>query len=173
MCLKNGPTDTVSGSTTPLIAVSRVLALMVLSNVSANPAPLRRVRTPSYRSAVGPARVQFSLLLRLETRLNTWIDWSHTMSAHVCLTGCLHEGQERANGEMWDDSSDPCAACVCREGSVRCDRKHCPTSNCKHPVQWQCCMSCEGEIRTQQQQTTVPGDDLLTIHFLLRGVIGI
>lgn len=148
MCLKNGPTDTVNDSTTPLIAVSRVLALMALSNVSANPAPLRRVRTPSYRSAVGPARVQFSLLPKLETRLNTCIDWSHTMSACVCLTGCLHKGQERTNGEMWDDSSDPCAACVCREGSVRCDRKRCPSSNCKHPVQRQCCMSCEGEIRT-------------------------
>lgn len=60
------------------------------------------------------------------------------------LTGCLYKGEERANGETWDDASDPCAVCVCLEGSVQCERKHCPPSNCKHPVQRQCCMSCDG-----------------------------
>uniref|UniRef100_H3DPF7 Kielin cysteine rich BMP regulator n=1 Tax=Tetraodon nigroviridis TaxID=99883 RepID=H3DPF7_TETNG len=71
---------------------------------------------------------------------------SHPILQDCCRTceGCLHEGRERANGEMWNDSSDPCAACVCREGSVRCDRKPCPPPNCKHPVQRQCCMSCDG-----------------------------
>ncbi|XP_056907493.1 kielin/chordin-like protein [Takifugu flavidus] len=71
---------------------------------------------------------------------------SHPILQECCRTceGCLHEGRERANGEMWDDSSDTCVACICREGSVRCDRKRCPPSNCKHPVQRQCCMSCEG-----------------------------
>uniref|UniRef100_A0A3Q3WF54 VWFC domain-containing protein n=1 Tax=Mola mola TaxID=94237 RepID=A0A3Q3WF54_MOLML len=71
---------------------------------------------------------------------------SHPIVQECCRTceGCLYEGRERAHGERWDDSSDPCAACVCREGSVRCERKRCPSSNCKHPVQRQCCMSCDG-----------------------------
>ncbi|XP_026167747.1 kielin/chordin-like protein isoform X2 [Mastacembelus armatus] len=70
---------------------------------------------------------------------------SHPITQECCQTceGCLYDGQERANGEMWDDVSDPCAVCVCHEGSVRCERKHCPPTNCKHPVQRQCCMSCD------------------------------
>lgn len=60
--------------------------------------------------------------------------------------GCLHEGRERANGETWDDLSDPCSTCACRGGSVRCERKRCPPANCKHPVQRQCCMSCDGAL---------------------------
>ncbi|XP_034734849.1 kielin/chordin-like protein isoform X1 [Etheostoma cragini] len=71
---------------------------------------------------------------------------SHPITQQCCRTceGCLYEGRERANGETWDDASDPCAACVCREGSVRCERKRCPPSNCNNPVQRQCCMSCDG-----------------------------
>ncbi|XP_070763397.1 kielin/chordin-like protein [Enoplosus armatus] len=71
---------------------------------------------------------------------------SHPITQECCRTceGCLYESRERANGETWDDASDPCAVCVCREGSVRCERKRCPPSNCKHPVQRQCCMSCDG-----------------------------
>ncbi len=78
-------------------------------------------------------------------------DRTHT----VCLTssaGCLYDGRERANGDTWDDASDPCAVCVCREGSIRCERKRCPPTNCKHPVQRQCCMSCDGEWRKKSQQ---------------------
>ncbi|XP_069019593.1 kielin/chordin-like protein [Embiotoca jacksoni] len=71
---------------------------------------------------------------------------SHPIKQDCCRTceGCLYEGRERANGETWDDASDPCAVCVCREGSVQCERRRCPSSNCNHPVQRQCCMSCDG-----------------------------
>ncbi|XP_034443111.1 kielin/chordin-like protein isoform X2 [Hippoglossus hippoglossus] len=71
---------------------------------------------------------------------------SHPITQECCRTceGCLHESRERANGETWDEVSDPCSACLCREGSVRCERKRCPPSNCNHPVQRQCCMSCDG-----------------------------
>ncbi|KAM3609081.1 uncharacterized protein V6R79_009469 [Siganus canaliculatus] len=71
---------------------------------------------------------------------------SHPIKQECCRTceGCLYEGLERANGETWDDPSDPCAVCACHEGSVQCERKRCPPSNCKHPVQRQCCMSCDG-----------------------------
>ncbi|XP_028441200.1 kielin/chordin-like protein isoform X2 [Perca flavescens] len=70
---------------------------------------------------------------------------SHPITQQCCRTceGCLYEGRERANGETWDDASDPCAVCVCREGSVQCEKKRCPPSNCNHPVQRQCCMSCD------------------------------
>ncbi|XP_072241827.1 kielin/chordin-like protein [Leuresthes tenuis] len=71
---------------------------------------------------------------------------SHPITQECCRTceGCLYEGRERANGESWDDPSDPCAICVCREGTVQCERKRCPPSNCNHPVQRQCCISCDG-----------------------------
>ncbi|XP_034389852.1 kielin/chordin-like protein [Cyclopterus lumpus] len=74
-----------------------------------------------------------------------FVPCSHPITQQCCRTceGCLYEGRERANGETWDDASDQCAVCVCREGSVRCERKHCPPSNCNHPVQRQCCMSCD------------------------------
>ncbi|XP_047453521.1 kielin/chordin-like protein [Mugil cephalus] len=69
---------------------------------------------------------------------------SHPISQECCRTceGCLYEGRERANGETWEDASDPCGVCVCREGSVQCERKRCPPANCNHPVQRQCCLSC-------------------------------
>lgn len=66
VCLNVGRTGTASISTTPPMAVSRARAPTVQSTVSANPAPLQPVHTPSYRTAVGPARVQFVLRLRPE-----------------------------------------------------------------------------------------------------------
>ncbi|KAM7414471.1 hypothetical protein PAMA_019340 [Pampus argenteus] len=71
---------------------------------------------------------------------------SHPITQACCRTceGCLYEGRERANGETWDDVSDPCAVCMCHEGSVRCEKRRCPPSNCNHAVQRQCCMSCDG-----------------------------
>ncbi|XP_053741751.1 kielin/chordin-like protein [Synchiropus splendidus] len=71
---------------------------------------------------------------------------SHPTTRDCCRScdGCIYERKERANGETWDDTSDPCSVCVCREGSVHCERKRCPPSNCNHPVQRQCCMSCDG-----------------------------
>lgn len=71
---------------------------------------------------------------------------SHAITQDCCRTceGCFYEGRERANGEMWDVPTDPCAVCVCREGSVQCESKRCPPSNCNHPVQRQCCTSCDG-----------------------------
>ncbi|XP_014900210.1 kielin/chordin-like protein [Poecilia latipinna] len=71
---------------------------------------------------------------------------SQPITRDCCRTceGCLHQGQERANGETWEDPSDPCAVCVCHEGSVQCERKRCPPSNCNHPVGTDCCRSCDG-----------------------------
>ncbi|XP_011474483.1 kielin/chordin-like protein isoform X3 [Oryzias latipes] len=71
---------------------------------------------------------------------------THSIPQECCQTceGCFHDGQERANGETWEDFSDPCSLCVCRDGSVQCERRRCPPLSCKNPVQRQCCMSCEG-----------------------------
>ncbi|XP_034032503.1 kielin/chordin-like protein isoform X2 [Thalassophryne amazonica] len=71
---------------------------------------------------------------------------SHPIMQHCCRTceGCLIEGRERANGETWDNTSDPCTVCTCHEGSVQCEKKRCPTSNCNHPIQRECCSSCAG-----------------------------
>ncbi|XP_028305155.1 kielin/chordin-like protein isoform X2 [Gouania willdenowi] len=70
----------------------------------------------------------------------------HPVTRDCCRTcdGCLYEGGERANGESWEDPSDSCSVCVCREGSVSCERRRCPPANCKHPVQRECCLSCDG-----------------------------
>uniref|UniRef100_A0A8C6SNR6 VWFC domain-containing protein n=1 Tax=Neogobius melanostomus TaxID=47308 RepID=A0A8C6SNR6_9GOBI len=48
----------------------------------------------------------------------------------------------------WPDLSDPCAECMCRHGSVHCEKRRCPPANCKHPVQRDCCMSCDGDYRS-------------------------
>ncbi|XP_043980613.1 kielin/chordin-like protein [Gambusia affinis] len=71
---------------------------------------------------------------------------SQPITRECCRTcdGCLHQGRERANGETWEDPSDPCAVCVCHEGSVQCERKRCPPTNCNHPVVTDCCKSCDG-----------------------------
>ncbi|XP_072290734.1 kielin/chordin-like protein [Eucyclogobius newberryi] len=71
---------------------------------------------------------------------------SHPITQDCCRScdGCWFNAAERANGETWDDTSDPCAECTCRHGSVLCEKKRCPPSNCKQPVQRGCCMSCDG-----------------------------
>ncbi|KAK7892159.1 hypothetical protein WMY93_024122 [Mugilogobius chulae] len=46
--------------------------------------------------------------------------------------------------EAVTDPSDPCAECMCHHGSVVCEKKRCPPSDCKHPVQRSCCKSCDG-----------------------------
>ncbi|KAM9854759.1 kielin/chordin-like protein [Aulostomus maculatus] len=76
----------------------------------------------------------------------TFAPCSHPITQECCRTceGCHYEGRDRANGESWENVSDPCAVCMCREGSVRCERRRCPPTNCKHPIQRQCCMSCDG-----------------------------
>ncbi|XP_035381615.1 kielin/chordin-like protein isoform X1 [Electrophorus electricus] len=70
----------------------------------------------------------------------------HPVQQDCCRTcdGCLYNGMEHANGAMFADISDPCGRCVCREGTVTCERRHCPQANCPHPNQGQCCQNCEG-----------------------------
>ncbi|KAK6488158.1 kielin/chordin-like protein isoform X1 [Huso huso] len=58
--------------------------------------------------------------------------------------GCWYGGKELANGEQFADVSDACRLCLCREGTVSCERRTCPAVDCPFPVQAQCCQACEG-----------------------------
>ncbi|RXM30472.1 Kielin/chordin-like protein [Acipenser ruthenus] len=58
--------------------------------------------------------------------------------------GCWYGGKELANGEQFADVSDACRLCLCREGTVSCERRACPAVDCPFPVQAQCCQACEG-----------------------------
>ncbi|XP_061107394.1 kielin/chordin-like protein [Conger conger] len=71
---------------------------------------------------------------------------THPILQDCCRTcdGCLYDGKEHANGETFADRSDPCGMCVCRQGTVTCERKHCPAVTCPFPVQTQCCQICDG-----------------------------
>ncbi|XP_072551912.1 kielin/chordin-like protein [Salminus brasiliensis] len=71
---------------------------------------------------------------------------SHPILQECCRTcdGCLYDGVEHANGAAFADRSDPCGMCVCREGTVTCEKRRCPPIDCPYPVQGHCCQSCDG-----------------------------
>ncbi|GCC17374.1 hypothetical protein chiPu_0020545, partial [Chiloscyllium punctatum] len=71
---------------------------------------------------------------------------SHPILQDCCRTcdGCLFGGKEFANGEQFADVSDSCNVCVCREGSVSCERTPCPVLECPFPTQGPCCRVCDG-----------------------------
>ncbi|XP_030646302.1 LOW QUALITY PROTEIN: kielin/chordin-like protein [Chanos chanos] len=71
---------------------------------------------------------------------------THPILQECCRTcdGCLYGGQEHANGAVFSDLSDPCAVCVCLQGSVSCEKRRCPLLTCPHPTQGECCHSCDG-----------------------------
>ncbi|XP_060734763.1 kielin/chordin-like protein isoform X1 [Tachysurus vachellii] len=71
---------------------------------------------------------------------------THPLQQECCRTcdGCLYNGVEHVNGQRFADVTDPCGTCVCREGSVTCERRRCPQITCQFPVQRECCQSCDG-----------------------------
>ncbi|XP_031418057.1 kielin/chordin-like protein [Clupea harengus] len=70
----------------------------------------------------------------------------HPIQQDCCRTcdGCMYDGTEHPNGGVFADVSDPCGVCVCREGTVACERKRCPLVTCPHPIQRECCQNCDG-----------------------------
>ncbi|XP_059510514.1 kielin/chordin-like protein isoform X2 [Stegostoma tigrinum] len=74
------------------------------------------------------------------------VQCSHPILQDCCRTcdGCLFSGKEFANGEQFADVSDSCNVCVCREGSVSCERNPCPVLECPFPTQGRCCRVCDG-----------------------------
>lgn len=71
---------------------------------------------------------------------------SHPITRDCCRSchGCLINDRERASGESWRDPSDLCSECMCRHGSVVCEKKRCRPVHCKHPLHRDCCPSCDG-----------------------------
>ncbi|KAK9958719.1 hypothetical protein ABG768_010824 [Culter alburnus] len=71
---------------------------------------------------------------------------SHPIIQECCRTcdGCLYNRQEHTNGATFEDTSDPCRTCVCRDGTVTCNRKQCQRTACPFPVQGKCCPHCDG-----------------------------
>uniref|UniRef100_A0A3Q2CDL2 VWFD domain-containing protein n=1 Tax=Cyprinodon variegatus TaxID=28743 RepID=A0A3Q2CDL2_CYPVA len=92
--------------------------------------------------------------------------------------GCLYQDRERANGETWNDPSDPCTVCVCQHGSVRCERKRCPDSNfqCLHPVpSGTCCPECdsclyEGVVHSNDSSNWLANSTPCTTCMCVNGV---
>lgn len=145
-------TDTLSIFTTLLTAVNDAPAPMARYAVSISRAHSQAALMASLKSAAWPVKVHLSAAENLLFGLL----FTFSVYRHVSysLTGCFHEGQHRTNGETWNDASDLCARCRCHEGSVRCTRRPCPPSNCKHPIQGQCCMSCDGWLPVKPPNTT-------------------
>ncbi|XP_051512067.1 kielin/chordin-like protein isoform X2 [Myxocyprinus asiaticus] len=71
---------------------------------------------------------------------------SHPIIQECCRTcdGCLYVGREYANGATFEDTSDSCQTCFCRDGTVRCEKKYCQHVTCPFPVQGECCPRCDG-----------------------------
>uniref|UniRef100_A0A8C7E6Q2 VWFC domain-containing protein n=1 Tax=Naja naja TaxID=35670 RepID=A0A8C7E6Q2_NAJNA len=59
--------------------------------------------------------------------------------------GCMHEGQDRADGSSWFPPSKPCQACLCADGIVTCTQILC-VSSCPAQVEvpGECCPVCAG-----------------------------
>ncbi|KAL0968355.1 hypothetical protein UPYG_G00265780 [Umbra pygmaea] len=57
---------------------------------------------------------------------------------------CVYEGQSYRHTERFYDPADPCRSCVCTNGTTRCQRKPCAIAHCSHPIQQDCCRTCDG-----------------------------
>uniref|UniRef100_A0A4W5K2T8 Kielin cysteine rich BMP regulator n=1 Tax=Hucho hucho TaxID=62062 RepID=A0A4W5K2T8_9TELE len=57
---------------------------------------------------------------------------------------CVFEGRPYRHTERFYDPTDPCRSCLCTNGTSRCQRKPCPLAHCSHPIQQECCRTCDG-----------------------------
>ncbi|XP_074049842.1 kielin/chordin-like protein isoform X1 [Macrotis lagotis] len=58
---------------------------------------------------------------------------------------CLVPGMPPAHHqEHFSPPGDPCHRCLCLNGSASCQRLPCPPTFCTHPLQGDCCPSCDG-----------------------------
>ncbi|KAG1700936.1 Protein kinase C-binding protein NELL2 [Nymphon striatum] len=74
-----------------------------------------------------------------------------------CSLGCFYEGQERQNGEVWDDRTNSCQQCKCKDGIVKCEHMPC---NCRYSRnvtamtrQSSCCPNCDNKSQCKHQET--------------------
>ncbi|KAK3790015.1 hypothetical protein RRG08_016329 [Elysia crispata] len=70
----------------------------------------------------------------------------HPVQGECCpsCSGCLYEGSEYKNGEVFASPATDCITCQCSYGTVRCRQKTCPEVRCSNPVLGECCLECAG-----------------------------
>eukprot|EP00079_Xenopus_tropicalis_P008629 XP_002931908.2 PREDICTED: kielin/chordin-like protein isoform X1 [Xenopus tropicalis] len=57
---------------------------------------------------------------------------------------CPYSGVTYRHMQRFYDPSDKCRDCICNNGTVTCQRKPCAPTPCSHPLQGDCCRSCDG-----------------------------
>ncbi|XP_069085493.1 kielin/chordin-like protein [Pleurodeles waltl] len=57
---------------------------------------------------------------------------------------CHYVGLSYKHMQRFYDPSDKCRDCICNNGTITCQRKPCASIQCTHPLQQDCCRSCEG-----------------------------
>ncbi|KAG8440107.1 hypothetical protein GDO86_006046 [Hymenochirus boettgeri] len=57
---------------------------------------------------------------------------------------CPYFGVTYRHMQRFYDPSDKCRDCICNNGTVTCQRKPCGPAPCSHPLQGDCCRSCDG-----------------------------
>ncbi|KAA8590177.1 hypothetical protein FQN60_014111 [Etheostoma spectabile] len=157
VCTNNNLTDTLSVSTTQLTTVDHVPAPMGQFTVSASPAPLLHVLTPSHSSAAAPAkavymRVGSELMGRRGMTHQTHVQYVFAVralsgvrgSAVHCPTVTTLSRDKYSDGTEFGDDKDPCGVCYCYGGEVICTKIPC-YGECSHPYKppGQCCGECE------------------------------
>ncbi|XP_033611885.1 kielin/chordin-like protein [Fukomys damarensis] len=78
-----------------------------------------------------------------------------TQSPGACCPSCescTYHGHVYTNGQNFTDPEEPCRACHCEDGSVRCSVVECPPVTCARPqsLLGQCCLRCPDCILEQQ-----------------------
>uniref|UniRef100_A0ABM5GLJ4 Kielin/chordin-like protein isoform X1 n=1 Tax=Pogona vitticeps TaxID=103695 RepID=A0ABM5GLJ4_9SAUR len=58
--------------------------------------------------------------------------------------GCLYLGLSYQHSERFYDPSDKCRDCMCSNATITCQRQPCAPVRCSHPLQEDCCRSCDG-----------------------------
>uniref|UniRef100_A0A8D0GN55 Kielin cysteine rich BMP regulator n=1 Tax=Sphenodon punctatus TaxID=8508 RepID=A0A8D0GN55_SPHPU len=66
---------------------------------------------------------------------------------HCCpkCPDCTFESQVVPDGKEFSHPRNPCQACVCHSGELRCTERPCPGALCPHPLPGSCCQNnCNG-----------------------------
>ncbi|XP_063097044.1 kielin/chordin-like protein isoform X2 [Cavia porcellus] len=84
---------------------------------------------------------------------------------------CTYHGHPYASGQNFTDTEDPCQACHCKDGTVRCSVINCPPTTCARPQSQpgQCCPRCpdcilEKQVFIDGQRFSHPGDPCQECH---------
>lgn len=67
-------------------------------------------------------------------------------------TGCFYLGTTYQHMERFYDPSDKCRDCICSNGTITCQHQPCAPVQCSHPLQQDCCRSCDGNGQLLQLQ---------------------